>query len=440
MKEVKTRNILVLGAPIILGMISQNILNVVDMAMVGRLGKHELASVGLGHFSHFVFVALLLGLPVAIQTMSARRLGQERKDEAALALNGGLVLSVIGGLLLLLFLYPTLPWFMKLMSPDPKVQSLATGYLSWRIWAIFAIAMNHTFRGFWNGVNLAKLYLSIMLVMHASNIFMNWLLIYGNLGAPEMGVEGAGLASALATCVGMSLHAILCFVKARDFGFLKRFPSPDEMKDIMKLAIPTGIQQLFFSLGLLCLYWILGKVGVTETAAANVLINLMLLCLLPAVGLGQACNALVSQSVGRGERHTAHAWVVTTNKIVVVAMGTLALSFLAAPDLWFSLFTKAQEVIDLGRSPLRLTGLAIVFDSIGMIYLYSLFGVGENKKVMAIVVSLMWLFFLPGSYLAGVNYGFGLMGIWIIQVVYRGGQTVLLMSLWHSDKWKIKNM
>ncbi len=408
--------------------------------MVGRLGKHELASVGLGHFSHFVFVALLLGLPVAIQTLSGRRIGQERKSEAAISLNGGLVLSVIGGALLLLFLYPTLPWFMKLMSPDPKVQSLAEGYLAWRIWAIFAIAMNHTYRGFWNGINLAKLYLTIMLVMHASNILMNWLFIYGNLGAPEMGVEGAGLASALATCVGMILHTILCLVKARDFGFLKSLPSKEEIKSIMKLAVPTGIQQLFFSLGLLCLYWILGKVGVTETAAANVLINLMLLCLLPAVGLGQACNALVSQSVGRGERETAHAWVKSTNKIVIVTMGTLALTFLAIPDLWFSLFTKAGEVIELGRVPLRLTGLAIVFDSIGMIYLYSLFGVGENKKVMAIVVSLMWLFFLPGSYLAGVSFGFGLLGIWIIQIIYRGGQTILLMSLWHSDKWKIKDI
>jgi len=237
--EVKTRNILVLGAPIILGMVSQNILNVVDMAMVGRLGKHELASVGLGHFSHFVFVALLLGLPVAIQTLSGRRIGENRQSEAAISLNGGLVLSVIGGLFLLLILYPTLPWFMQLMSPDVKIQGLAEGYLSWRIWAIFAIAMNHTYRGFWNGINLAKLYLIIMLIMHSSNIFMNWLLIYGNLGAPEMGVRGAGLASALATCLGMLLHSGLCTYKARQYGFLQSLPTIEEIKSILKLAVPT---------------------------------------------------------------------------------------------------------------------------------------------------------------------------------------------------------
>ena len=129
-----------------------------------------------------------------------------------------------------------------------------------------AMGMNFSFRGFWNGVNKASYYMGTLVVMHIVNILLNYLLIFGKLGFPEMGAAGAGFASAIAAFMGTGIYFFLGFRHARPQGFLTRRPSRSSVQTLVRISIPSSIQQLFFSAGFLTLYWIVGKVGTAELA------------------------------------------------------------------------------------------------------------------------------------------------------------------------------
>jgi putative MATE family efflux protein len=180
-------------------MLSQNVLNLVDTAMVGTLGDAALAGVGLGGFANFLFSAFILGISAGVQAMAARRVGEGRLSETAIPLNGGLLIALVIAVPWSALLI-TLAWeYFPVLTNDAAVVEQGVPYLRARLFAMFAMGMNFAFRGYWNAVDKSILYMRTLISMHVVNIFLNWVLIFGNLGAPELGAQGAGVASAIAT-------------------------------------------------------------------------------------------------------------------------------------------------------------------------------------------------------------------------------------------------
>ena len=276
MPNERIKRILTLATPIIGGMISQNILNLVDTAMVGSLGSPALAAVGLGSFAVFMSQALVMGISAGVQAISSRRKGEGREDEAALPLNAGLLLVIIIGALLTSFIYPNVGKIFSYLNEDPEVISPGTEYMGVRVLAISFVGMNFAFRGFWNATDRSSIYMKTLIFMHISNIVLNYILIFGNFGMPAYGVYGAGLGTTIANILGTCCYFILGMRLARKQGFCIAFPSKRSILELATISIPAGIQQLFFAAGFTVLYWIIGKVGTKELGAANVLINVML--------------------------------------------------------------------------------------------------------------------------------------------------------------------
>ena len=202
----RLKTILTLSLPIVAGMVSQNILNLVDTAMVGRVGPAALAAVGIASFTNFMAIAIILGLGTGVQAIASRRKGEGKEHETAIPLNGGLFLAFISVPLTVIFYYAT-PFGFPLLVSDPEVVEQGVPYLQARFLGTVAIAMNYSFRGFWNGINMSLVYMRTLIVMHVVNIFLNWVLIFGNLGAPALGAEGAGIATTISIFVGTILYA-----------------------------------------------------------------------------------------------------------------------------------------------------------------------------------------------------------------------------------------
>ncbi len=201
------KTIWVLALPIMGGMVSQNILNLVDTAMVGRVGPSALAAVGIASFTNFMAIAIVLGFGTGVQAIASRRLGEGRENETAIPLNGGLFLALVMGLPLTVLLYFAAPYGFPLLVDDPLVVEDGVPYLQARILGTVAISMNYAFRGFWNGISMSMVYMRTLVIMHAINIFLNWVLIFGNLGAPALGAEGAGIATTISIYIGAPLYA-----------------------------------------------------------------------------------------------------------------------------------------------------------------------------------------------------------------------------------------
>ena len=436
MDAIRRQRILALALPIVGGMLSQNLLNVVDTAMVGFLGNAALAAVGLGSFVVFMCQALILGISTGVQTLAARKKGEGRIDRAAKILNTALLLVLVAAPVLSVILIQLAEPLYPFLNKDASVIEQGVPYLEWRLAATVFVGMNFAFRGYWNALDLSRMYMKTLIIMHACNIFLNYVLIFGNFGSPALGVTGAGMASAISMAIGTAIYFYLGLAHARKDGFLRGLATRQETRSLIRISGPSSLQQLFFAAGFVAIFWIIGKVGTTELAAANVLITVTLFAILPGLGLGLACTTLVSQALGRGDREDAYRWAWDVAKVTVVVMTVLGLPMWLIPDLVSSIFIHDAATRDVARWPMRLVGLTMPIEALGFAFMHGLLGAGDAKGVMYVSVGIQWLLLIPLAYLIGPILGFGLLAIWLLQGGTRSMQSAIFLLKWKRRQWQ----
>lgn len=436
MAPERRQRIFALSLPIIGGMISQNLFNIVDTAMVGLLGNAALAAVGLGGFIVFACQSVVLGISTGVQSVAARRRGAGQADRPIRVLNSALLLVLciapVLSLALIQFVQPVYPY----INGDPAVIEQGVPYLQIRLAAIMFVGMNFAFRGYWNAVDMSRIYMSTLIAMHLCNILLNYVLIFGKFGAPELGVAGAGYASAISLAFGTCIYFVLGARLSESHGFLRGLANRDEVKSLISISIPSSLQQVFFAAGMVTMFWIVGRIGTPEVAAANVLITVTLFALLPGLGLGIACTTLVGQALGAKDVDDAHRWGWDVTKVAMILMSTLALPMVLAPDLVSSLFLHDEATRELARWPMRLVGLLMPIEAVGFVLMHALLGAGDAKRVMVVSIVVQWALFLPIAYIIGPLLGFGLLGVWLWQGVTRAGQAAVFLGSWQGRKWQ----
>jgi multidrug resistance protein, MATE family len=431
----RRRRIVRLALPIIAAMLSQNVLNLVDTIMVGTLGDAALGAVGLGGALNFVTSAVVLGLSAGVQATAARRVGEGKMDEAALPLNGGLLLAVSLAVPWSMLLFALTPAFYPYLIDDPAVVGEGVPYLRARLVAMAAMGMNFSFRGYWNAIGRPVLYMGTLVVMHLTNVLLNWVFIFGNLGAPALGTTGAGVASAIATGLGTVVYFSLGWRVARPQGFLRGVPGRESLRRMIQVSAPMSVQQVFFAGGMTAFFWITGRVGTAELAASHVLVNLLLVGLLPGIGFGLASASLVGQALGRGDPADAKRWGW---EVARMAMGTVALVALPAvifPGAVLGIFIHDPDTMAMAILPLRLVAAFIAVDAAGMVLMHSLVGAGDTRRTMAVSIALQWALFLPVAFFVGPVFGWGLTALWAANVIYRKVQTAAFALMWYRGRW-----
>jgi putative MATE family efflux protein len=373
--------------------------------------------------------------------MVARRKGEGREHETAVPLNGGLLLVLCIGVPLSITLIAAAPLLFPLLVDDPAVIAIGTEYYQMRLIAVVAVGANFAFRGYWNGIGMSWVYLWTLLVMHISNIAISYVLIFGKLGLPALGASGAGLGTTIGACIGTATYFMLGWTRLRRSGFLRKVPGWDTMRSMLRLSVPSGAQQTLFALGFTVLFVIIAKVGTDEAAAANVLLNITLVALLPGLGLGLAAASLVGQALGRGQPQDAARWGWDVARVAVMVCGLLGLCIALFPKLILYQFLDGQpDVLAIAVVPLRLVGLTVAVDAVGMVLLNAMMGAGATFMAMIVSTLLQWALFLPAAYLVGPVFGLGLIGIWLAQIGYRALQTGVLVMLWRSGRWSSVRM
>jgi Na+-driven multidrug efflux pump len=184
------------------------------------------------------------------------------------------------------------------------------------------------------------------------------------------------------------------------------------------------------------MFWIIGRIGTAELAAANVLITILLFAILPGLAFGLTCATLVGQALGRGDADDAYHWAWDVAKISVVLLTVLGLPVVLLPDLVLSIFIHEPITRQLALWSMLAMGLTMPIEALGFTFMHGLFGAGDARRVMMVSIGTQWLLFLPLAYIIGPVLGFGLTGVWIWQGVVRIVQAWMYIAMWRGRKWQ----
>ncbi|MGH1462519.1 MAG: MATE family efflux transporter [Neptuniibacter sp.] len=429
------KTIIALGLPIIGGMLSQSVLNLIDAALVGQLGEASLAGVGIGSYANFVAISLILGLSSAVQTLVARGQGQGRHADSIQPVFLGILIAFCFALPVSLIFINFSDYIVATMTLNASVHNIAVEYFDYRTAAMLAIALHLSFRGWWNGTQRPATYFKVLIFTHIFNIAVSYCLIFGVAGLPLLGAPGAGLGTALALFAGAILNAWLVYKDAYPKDLLTWNKKTASLKSLLKLAVPNSLQQVFFSIAICVLMWIISQIGTEDQAIAHVLINLSLFLILPAVGFGVAATSLVSHALGKQQTEKAmqYGWDVTVVATAIIFL--LSLPLWIIPEQVLSIFLHSDTVITAAITPLQLSALAITMDAAAIVLAQSLLGVGDSRSVLVITGSSQWLFYLPLAWFFGSYLGFGLLGIWIVQLAHRTLSSMVFILIWKQKNW-----
>jgi MATE family multidrug resistance protein len=402
-----------LATPIVIVQLGWMAMPVVDTIVMGRVSAVALAAVALGSLYAYVASVAGIGVIMSLDPIVSQAVGAKDEPAVARALQRGIVLALAAGLLATPMALPA-GTVLRLLGQDPAVARLAEHY----VWITFTglvplylyFAMRQTLQALGH---LAAVVMT-MVAANVINLALNWVLVFGHLGAPALGVAG----SALATSISRWLMALLllAFGWRRLKGYLRPW-LPDSiarrpLAAMVRIGLPISLQWelefgAFAVIGLL-----MGAMGPVSMAGHQVALNLASVTFMVPNGVSGAAAILVGRAVGRGDaREVRRAAAAALVCGIAFMAGTSAL-MLALPGFFARLYTTKADVAAVAAMLIPIAGFFQVFDGTQVVSIGILRGVGDTRTPMLVNILGFWLVGVPVSWYVGVRGGGGPQGLW----------------------------
>lgn len=422
-----------LAAPLVVAELGWMTMGLVDIAMVGRLGPEAIGAVGIGSVL-FIGVAVFgVGMLLGLDPLVAQAEGAGRREECQRWLFHGVGLAVLLAVPLTLVTAAVVATLGR-WGIDPAVHRLAEPYAGIILWSIFPLLLYTAFRRYLQAIGHATSVMTALVTANLINVGANWLLVFGNLGAPRLGVDGAGWATCLSR-VYMALFMLVAIIvhDRRHGGMLSRVSRRIELlrlSRLLSLGLPAAAQ-MTLEVGVFAVATALaGRFEPTVLAAHQIVLNLAGLTFMVITGLGSAGAVRVGQAVGRldpdGVRGAGWAALVLGTGF----MGGAAVVFVLVPSLILGPFTTDPEVLQVGATLLLVAAWFQLFDGLQGVATGVLRGFGDTRTAMLWNLAGHWLIGLPVGYTLCFQLGWGVFGLWVglsIGLVVVG---IVLVTTW----------
>lgn len=412
----EVRPTLALALPIMAGMLSQMLMGLADTIMVGRVGVVPLAASAFVNAIAHLPLVFGLGLLSCIAVLTSQAYGARRLAEAGEVLRHGLVMSAIVGLLAMVALFALHPWRGQ-MGQSPEVAAASGDYLLLFAASLVPALLAHGCKQFSDALNHPWLPTFVMLGSVLLNVLLNWVLIYGNWGAPALGLEGAGWATLIARIVQalVLVGYVLRAPAMRGFHPLRWRSAFDraQFRSMFKVGWPVGAQHFFevsaFTFGALMMGWI----GADAIAAHQIAISCAALTFMSALGIGAAACIRVGHAYGAKQFLRTRRIGFSAIAMAATLMGGFGLIFALAGKPIAGLFIEAPTVVALTARLLIVAAVFQIVDGVQVTALSALRGLSDVRVPAVIAVVAYWFVALPvGSWLA-FRASLGAVGLWI---------------------------
>lgn len=432
------RRIWSISYPIILGSIAQTIINVTDTAFLGRVGEVALGASAIGGILYLAIIMLGLGIGVGAQIIIARRYGESKEHqigetfEHALLILG--IMSVVAFSIIRFLAEDLLVFF---LSSD-EILSETLAFLSYRAWGIFFAFIVFAFRSFFIGITRTRIITWTTALMAGVNIILDYGLIFGNLGFPEMGIEGAAIASVIAEFTALILF-IFFTLKTVDLKLYRLFYFTSLKFDliirILKISSPIVLQH-FVSFAVWFFFFLfVENMGQTPLAISNIIRSVYLIMMLPIWGFSAAANTLVSFLIGKGQSEDVNQVVIKIAKLSFLLVSVSVITCVLSPRLILSIYTNNMELLE-GAIPVLyvVSGAAIIF-SVSFVLFNAVVGTGKTYITFAIELGSLTIYFFIIYYLTHIVQT-SVAVVWTVEIIYAFLMGLLSLLFLAFGNWK----
>ena len=415
----QARALLALGLPLVGSHIAQILISVTDTVMMGWYDVTSLAALSVSGPLFFIIFILGSGFALAVTPMVAAAIsgGDERQTRRVTRM--GLWLSIGFGALVTPFFFFVEPLFLAL-GQEPDVAAEAGRYMPWMGLGMIPALLVQTMKSYLSALELTRAILLAVIGAAGLNIAANYALIFGNLGAPELGIVGAGIASFLSQIFSLAALLIYALRKQPEHELLKNFhrPDPEALVQVVRVGLPIGLTLLaetgLFAASSVMMGW-LGKIPL---AAHGIALQIASVTFMIPLGLSQAITVRVGAAWGRKDRTELRAASLAGLALGLLAALITIAAFLLIPETLVGLFIDPDEP---QRPQILATGVALVMvaalfqlvDFGQVLGLGMLRGVQDTKLPMVFAVFAYWCVGLPVAYVLGFWAGWGGVGVWL---------------------------
>lgn len=447
MSDLKTRwkHILLIAWPLIVANSFWNLQLTIDRIFLGNYSTEALGAAMAVMGVFWVPMALLQQTASYVTTFVAQYFGAQEYERIASYLWQAIHVSLIGGLIFIGFSWFS-PTLFGWMGHSPPLQLLEIQYFNALTYSALPTALMAAISGFFIGLGQTRTVIGINLVGMLLNVLFDYLLIFGNWGAPALGIEGAGYATALANygaaAYGVALLAYSKFEYAFNFKNTWKLKWR-ETRQFLKFGIPSGMQWALEGLAFTLFLVVMGhmKNGEAALASSSIAVTVMMLSVLPSMGIAQAVLTLVGQSLGEKDPQKATQVTWDGVRITAIYISCMALTFFLIPDFYLSWFENQSNpelwsrVRELSVTLLMIVGVFTIFDSLYLNISFALKGAGDTRFVSLVALTVPWPIMVLPAYLVR-HWDNAPIIAWGFAALYGFTINTILVWRFRQGKWK----
>ena len=422
-----------LAGPVVLAELGWMAMGIVDTIFVGRLGAEAIGAVSLGSAMYFAVAIFGMGLLLGLDTLVSQAFGAGRPRECHRWLVQGLYLCLILCPLVMVVLLGGVPWLGRI-GIHPGVLAQALPFLRAMTWGTLPLFLYAAFRRYLQGMGIVKPVMFALISANVINAVGDWVLIYGHLGAPALGVAGSGWATAIARTYMAAVLVIYAFYHdlRHRTGLMQVSLRPHlgQITRLVAIGLPAAVH-VTLEVGVFAAATTLaGMLDPVALAAHHIVLDISSVTFMIPLGLASAGAVRVGQALGRGEPAAAGHAGWTALALGVAFMACAGLVMAALPQPLASLFTADPAVIASAATLMLVAAAFQLFDGLQGVSTGTMRGAGDTQTAMFCNLVAHWVIGLPLGYFLAFTAGYGIVGLWVGLALGLGTAGLYLLRAW----------
>lgn len=436
------KHITKISLPILFSLLAQNIIQVIDTAFLGRVGEVELGASALAGIIYIAIYTIGFGFSMGSQILIGRRNGEKNFNQIGEIVVQGILFLMIPAILLIFAFKLGLTDLLLGVFKSDNISYAVSEYLDWRVYGFIFAFTNSSFRAFYIGIARTKVLMASSLVMAFVNVFLDYGLIFGHFGLPEMGIGGAALASVIAEAASTLFFILYTKYKIDldKYGFKNIVFRWEVIKKVLDISIYMMVQYMLSIVTWMMFFvFIENYMGERSLAITNIIRSLYTIVTLPTNALSSAVNTLVSNTIGAQKKEQVISLIKRTGLLSLCSMLVIIILILISQKLILHIYTNDIDLINESLPPFYVLLGTLPIYAVGSVSFSGLSGTGNTRTALVFDFIAIASYFIYTWFII-VYLRSNLSWAWTTEIVYWGLLFVFSILYLRTNKWMHKEI